>query len=422
MSAGPRVLIAGAGQAGVEAATVLRSAGFTGPVRVVGDEPAAPYQRPPLSKAHLSGTGALPLRGADFYRSKGIELTLGDRVVGIDRARQRVRLATGARPAYDRLVLALGAGPRRLPVPGADLAGVRELRTVADADALRADLTGPGRQLVVIGGGFLGLEVAAAARELGHDVTVLEAADRPLSRGVSATAAGHLAGVHADRGVRILTGAGVRALRGDRAGRVGSVELADGRLLPADVVLTAVGAVPRTGPAADAGLVVDDGIVVDADLRTCDPHVLAVGDCARVDGAGRLESVQNAVDQARHAATAILADFGAGPAPGRYRAVPTFWTTQHGQNLQIAGLPTGREDAVVVGDRAGGRFSVLLFDGGGLRAVESVNRPVDHMAARALLAAESGPSPVAAALPGYALMDDARARGLLGGPAQRRAG
>ena len=415
---GPRVLIAGAGCAGPEVATFLRSAGFNGPVRLIGDEPHAPYQRPPLSKAYLSGAAARPLRGADFYRSKGIELTLGERVAGIDRARRRVRLASGSWLDYDRLVLALGAAPRRLAVPGADLAGVRVLRTVGDADALRADLAGPSRRVVAVGGGFLGLEVAASARELGHDVTVVESAYRPLTRGVSATVAEHLVGVHADRGVRIVARAEVRAVHGDPAGRVGSIELDDGRLLPADVVLVAVGAVPRTGLAADAGLVVDNGIVVDPALRTSDPRILAVGDCARIAGAVRLESVQNAVDQARHAAAGICA----GAVPGGYRAVPTFWTAQYGHNLQIAGWPTGREDVVAVGDRPGGRFSVLLFDGDRLRAVESVNRPVDHLAARALLQTGLGPTPLTAALPGYTLMDDARSRGLLSGSAERRAG
>lgn len=413
-----RIVIAGAGQAGLEAAAFLRSAGFDGSIRLVGDEPVGPYQRPPLSKAYLSGTAGLPLRAAEFYRSKRIELSLGDPVSEIDRDARRVRLAGGSWLDYDRLVLALGAAPRRLAVPGADLTGVRLLRTVADADALRTDLAEPGRRVVAVGGGFLGMEVAATARELGHSVTVVETADRLLPRAVSTTTAAHLVGVHAERGVRIVTGVGVRALHGDPGRRVRSVELDDGTRLPADVVLVAVGAVPRTDLAAWAGLAVDDGIVVDPAMRTSDPAILAVGDCARPADGVRLESVQNAVDQAHFAVAGMCAV----AVPGDYRAVPTFWSAQYGENLQIAGWWAGHDSAVTVGDRARGRFSVLLFGGGQLRIVESVNRPMDHLAARALLEAGQGPTPRRAAAPGYALMDHARSSGMFGRAVIGRAG
>lgn len=421
-----QVVVAGAGQAGLQTAASLREFGFAGTIVLVGAESVPPYQRPPLSKSYLTGppgVDRVALRAPAFYRDRRIRLELDARVAEIDRAAARVRLSTGAWLRYDRLVCAFGAEPRQLDVPGADLDGVLTVRTVADADAVRSGLAVPGRRVVVVGGGFLGLELAAAVRDGDHAVTVVEAADRVLARVCSPAVAEHLAGVHRDRGTTVLTPLTVRALLDDDRGRVAAVELSDGRALPADLVLVAVGAVPRTGPAAAAGLVVEDGIVVDAALRTADPAVLAVGDCARFPGpdAGRtirLESVQNAVDQARFVAAGICD----GRAVGRYTELPWFWSAQFGENLQIAGLVTGGDQAVTVGDRAGGRFSVLGFAGDRLRSVESVNRPADHLAARRMLASGAGPSPVEAARPGYGLMDHARRAGLFDPAPDQRAG
>jgi 3-phenylpropionate/trans-cinnamate dioxygenase ferredoxin reductase component len=419
-----RVVVVGAGQAGLATAVALRARGFTGRVQLIGEERLAPYQRPPLSKAYLEGAvgaDAVTLRAHAFYERKRIELELGCRVAEIDRVDRRVGLADGRWLPYDRLVLALGATVRRPAVPGVDLAGVHTLRTVADADGLRAALDRPGRAVVAIGGGFVGMEVAATARKRGHAVTVVEMAERVLGRAVSPDTARHLTAVHERHEVRVATGARVKALCGDAEGRVHAVELADGTELPADIVVVGVGVAPTTGLAERAALTVRDGVVVDAALRTSDPRIMAVGDCANLPapdgGRIRLESVQNALDQAEFAAARICDGAGA----GSYRAVPAFWSAQFGENLQIAGLPTGGDAAVTVGERASGRFSTLLFAGTALRAVESLNRPADHLAARALLDAGAAPSPMQAAAPGYSLMEHARAAGVLGGPARSAA-
>ncbi|WP_410621818.1 NAD(P)/FAD-dependent oxidoreductase [Amycolatopsis sp. cmx-8-4] len=381
------VLVVGAGQSGFQAAASLRDRGFDGRVVLVGDEPGVPYQRPPLSKAYLAGTAGLEqlhLRGEDFFAEKGIEL-VDARVKSIDRAANRVHFDDDEELAYDHLVLATGARNRALPVPGADLPGVLALRTRDDADRLRASLS-EARDVVVVGGGFIGLEFASHA---GRPVTVVEAQDRLLNRVASPEISAYFASLHREAGHTVLLGQGVSALHGDS--RVREVELSDGTRLPADLVVIAVGVVPETALAEAAGLDIANGVVVDAHLRTSDPRIFAIGDCANFPcvqsgAATRLESVQNAVDQARCVAAALTGT------EEPYASLPWFWTDQSGAKLQIAGILDRADRTVVAGDREAGKFSVLSFSGDVLIAVESVNRPADHIAARRLFAADPHPA------------------------------
>jgi 3-phenylpropionate/trans-cinnamate dioxygenase ferredoxin reductase subunit len=390
------VVIIGTGQAGFQAASSLRQAGFEGTVTLVGEEAELPYQRPPLSKAFLKGEGEpseVHLRPGTFFEAKDITHVAGDRAEGIDREARTVELASGRTLEYDHLVLATGARPRKLPVPGCDLDGVLELRTLAQGQALRERL-GEGVRLVVVGGGFIGLELAASARERGAEVTVVEALDRTMARAVTPTTSAHFAALHAERGATILHEQTVAKITGD--GSVDGVELGDRTRIDADLVVVAVGIVPDVELAERCGLAVHDGIVVDETLRTSDPAVWAIGDCARYPSAQlgrpvRLESVQNATDHGRAVAAAITGQ----PAP--YEALPWFWSDQHDRKLQIAGLLHGHDTTVVRGDPAGDAYSVFCFEGDGLVCVESVNRMPEHMAARKLLAAGRTIDPDAAA-------------------------
>jgi 3-phenylpropionate/trans-cinnamate dioxygenase ferredoxin reductase subunit len=380
------VLVVGAGQSGFQAVASLRDRGFAGRVVLVGDEPGVPYQRPPLSKAYLAGTAGLEqlhLRGEDFFAEKDIELVAG-RAAKIDRAAAKVHLEDGRALDYDYLVLATGARNRTLPVPGADLPGVLTLRTRDDADRLRESLAGA-ENVVVAGGGFIGLEFASHA---GRPVTIVEAQDRLLNRVATPEISAYFAGLHRNAGHTVLLGQGVAAMHGDS--RVREVELADGTRLPADLVVVAVGVVPETSLAEAAGLPVRNGVVVDAHLRTADERIFAIGDCAnfpcvQAGAETRLESVQNAVDQARCVAAAITGT--AEP----YASLPWFWTDQAGAKLQIAGILSGADRTVVAGDPAVGKFSVLSFRDDVLIAVESVNKPADHIAARRLFTADPHP-------------------------------
>lgn len=395
------VVIAGAGQAGFQAALSLRQEGFQGRITLFSDEPGLPYQRPPLSKAYLLGkTGpeALSFRSEKFFADHGIALE-HDRVVAIDRTNRRVTLGSGAAAPYDHLVLAVGAHNRALPVPGGDLDGVLGLRTLADADMIRARL-GAAREVVVVGAGFIGLEFAAVAAALGRSVHVLELADRPMARALTVETSAFFARAHQAWGVRLDLGQGLARIMGDR-GRVAGIETTDGRKLPADLVVVGIGVLPNVALAAEAALDIENGIRVDSHLATSDPTISAIGDCAAFplpqgDAHVRLESVQNASDQAKSVAARLLGR------PAAYAPVPWFWSDQGDLKLQIAGLSTGYDTAVVVG--AGERSqSALCFRRGQLIAVESVNRAGDHVAARRLLARVPSLRPHEAAADGFDL-------------------
>ncbi|MFE7409669.1 NAD(P)/FAD-dependent oxidoreductase [Streptomyces laurentii] len=415
------VVVVGAGQAGVETAAALRARGFQGRVTLIGGEPPGPCHRPPLSKGYLTGdvpAADIALRPAEFFAAQDIDLLAGDRVVSIDRERHTVTLDSGLRVPYGALVLATGCRPRTLPVPGASLDGVSTLRGLADAEDLRRRLDGPPRRLVVVGAGFIGLEVAATARGLGHEVTVVEAQARALARALTPGMADRLVAEHRAQGVRVLLNQEVAALYGDDEGRVQAVELGGGRRIDADLVVVGVGVLPDTALATAAELLVGDGVVVDERLRTSDPDVYAVGDCARFPSphaAGRhlrLESVQNATDQAKYVAAALCGNGnGDGDGDGEsapYTAVPWFWSEQYALRLQIAGLTADHDETVTVGDRDGGRFSVFCFREERLIGVESVNRPADHGIARRLLATGTDLSPDTVRQPGFDLKTLAR--------------
>ena len=404
-----RVVIIGTGHAGVQVAEELRLAGHAGRITLVGDEPDLPYQRPPLSKEHLATSREpLPLRGEQFFVDRDVDLRTGVTATGIDRRSRTVRLSDGQEPAYDSLVLACGARNRSLSVPGSDLAGVHTLRTLADADAVRAAMA-RSRFALVVGAGFIGLEFAAAARAQSIAVTVVEAAPRPLSRALSPEMADHIADAHRRTGTDLRHGEAVARFVG-ADGRVSGAVGTSGTRYDADLVLVGIGVVPRVELALRAGLTVENGIVVDENLRTSDPDIYAVGDCASypdpVTGTRlRLESVQNATDQARHVGAAIV---GSGDAPG-YAELPWFWSHQGGLKLQIAGVRLPGDHSHVLGDPAGGRFSVCCYRNDRLVAVESLNRPADHMAARRLLADGRSPDPGRLADPGFSLKTFARA-------------
>lgn len=381
------VVIIGAGQAGVQVALSLRQKGHDGAITLIGEEAHLPYQRPPMSKAYLKGEMArdsLTLRPADALSGQEIALRLGTRVIWIDRAEHRVVTAREPVP-YDRLVLATGTRPRTLTLPGADLPGLFALRGIEDADALGAALLTSGN-VVIIGGGFIGLEVAATARAKGLSVTVVEAAPRVMARAVAPAVSAWFEVMHRGMGTTVLTGAGVAAIEG--TARVEAVVLANGARLPADLVLVGIGAVPNAELALAAGLSCPNGIAVDAQGRTVDPDIFAVGDCALhpnpyAGGPFRLESVQNAIDQAKAVAAALLGD----AAP--YDAVPWFWSDQGSAKLQTTGLPISPDSHVQRGDPDQGRFTVFHLRGGVMIAADSVNMPADHMAARRLVAARA---------------------------------
>ena len=392
------VVIVGGGQAGFQTAASLRTEGYLGPVTLLGEEAHLPYQRPPLSKAFLLGKqnqSQVLLRPDSFYRDHDIRWVAGETAVAIETHEHRVRLASGTAISYQTLVLAAGSRNRTLPVPGADLDGVCYLRTLSEAVEIKQRLE-QAQQVAVIGGGFIGLEVAASARTLGKAVTVMEALPRLMARVVAPVVSEFFRVSHTAQGVEVLLEAQVREIRGARLGRALEVVLQDGVTRPADVVVVGIGVVPNSELAQAAGLAVRDGISVDEFLRTEATDTYAIGDCAEyphsLAGARlRLESVQNAVDQAACVAKAI-----AGKA-APYGALPWFWSDQFDLRLQMAGLPAGHDRVVVRGQTESGKFSVFYFRGGRLCAVDSVNRPADHMAGRKLIAKETALTPEQAA-------------------------
>lgn len=401
MSAG--TVIVGAGQAGFQAAASLREHGYQEPIVLVGDEGVLPYQRPPLSKAYLLGEmdgERLLLRPRAFYETRKVELIFDDKARAIDRAAGRVTLASSRTLSFDHLVLALGARNRPLPVEGAQLDGVLYLRTARESDAIRAALTAA-QNIVVVGAGFIGLEIAAVAGKLGKRVTVLEALPRVMSRAVTPPVSDFYAQAHRDWGSELLLDAKLQRIDGV-GGRVTGVTLADGRKHVADLVLAGIGIVPNVELAQAAGLAVANGIVVDRQLRTADPRISAIGDCAAfpdpASGATiRLESVQNAVDQGRTVARRI-----AGHAED-YAAVPWFWSDQRDLKLQMVGLTAACDRTVLRGDPDSRAFSVFCFHGEKLIGIESVNRAADHVFGRRLLGAGETIAPDEAADAGFDL-------------------
>jgi 3-phenylpropionate/trans-cinnamate dioxygenase ferredoxin reductase component len=386
-----RIVIIGAGQAGLQTAESLRSEGYAGEVLMIGDEPRSPYQRPPLSKAYLLGEfseAQLTIRAPEALTRKNITLVSGVSVTAIDRAARQVRLTDGRAIDYAGLCLATGSRPRPLPVPGADLANVLPLRTLADTQAIAA-LLPQVQRIAVIGGGFIGLEFAAVARKLGKEVVVLEGADRLMSRAVTPMMSEFFRTLHVDHGVHIELNAAVSTLVGN-AGKVAAVRTADGRDFPADLVLVGIGILPNQELAQTAGLECDRGIVVDACSRTSDPAIVAAGDCTArrlPDGSLlRLESVQNAIEQGKSAAAALLGK------ERPFTATPWFWSDQYDVKLQMVGLSAGHDKTVLRGDPATRKFSAFHYRGETLLAVDSVNRPEDHMPARKLLDLGLSPS------------------------------
>ena len=378
-----RVVIIGAGQGGLQVAASLRQDGFQGQIALIGDEPGLPYQRPPLSKAYMKDGDAsrLALRPDSFFAENAVDYRPGVRAESVDRAAGHVRLADGTALPFDHLVLATGARNVVPPLPGLDLPGVHGLRGLADATALRAAMQGATRA-AVIGGGFIGLEFAAVARAAGVEVTVIEAADRLMSRAVTPPISQRFLEFHQGLGTDMRLDTLGRGVTGST--RAEGVKLADGRVIPADLVLLAVGVRPNIELAEAAGLAVANGIVTDHDLRSSDPRIFAIGDAANfpLDGhPTRLESVQAATDHARHVARVIT-----GGTPPPYAALPWFWSDQGPLKLQIAGLSTGWDATHALTDGDGATDTVLAFRDDRLIAVETVNQAGRHMAARKLLA------------------------------------
>ena len=377
-----KVLIIGAGHAGGSVAAFLRQYGHEGPIVLAGEEGAPPYQRPPLSKAWLKGEAdleALLLRPLSFYAEQNIDFRASVVAVAVDPAAKTVAFHDGSSETYDILVLATGSTARKLPVPGGDHPDLLELRTMKDAERLKAVL-GPGKRLAVVGGGYVGLEAAASARALGAEAVVIERAPRVLARVASETLSAFFTAQHRAHGVEILTDAEVVAVARD------GVSLADGSVVSADAVLVGVGALACDVQARSVGLTCGDGVVVDGEARTSDPAIFAVGDMTRrpipVHGGvhHRLESVPNALEQAKQAAAAIVGR--AGPTP----EVPWFWSDQYDVKLQIAGLPFDADRQVVRGDPTSSGFAVFHLNGDRIVCVEAVNAPPEFMAGKQLIA------------------------------------
>jgi 3-phenylpropionate/trans-cinnamate dioxygenase ferredoxin reductase subunit len=394
------IVIVGASQAGLQVAESLRAEGYDGPLVMVGDETHLPYQRPPLSKALLTGESTedrLILRGPDILARRNIELVTGVRVDAIDRATRSLRLSDGRHLAYRGLALTTGGRARALQIPGAGLAGVVTLRTIEDSRRIAAGIA-QATSVAVVGGGFIGLEIAAAARKAGKPVVVFEALDRLLARSSAPFVSDFFLALHTSYGVDVRLGTQVTALAGED--RVTGVTTTDGRTFPADLVVVGVGIIPNCELAQDAGIACERGIVVDDCSRTSDPAVVA-GDCTArrmPDGSLlRLESVQNAIEQGKSAAAALL-DRGR-----PFIAAPWFWSDQYDVRLQMAGLSAGHDRIVVRGAPEARKFSVFYFREGRLIAVDSVNRAPDHIAARKLLDAGRSPSFQQAADEAFAL-------------------
>jgi 3-phenylpropionate/trans-cinnamate dioxygenase ferredoxin reductase component len=380
------ILIAGGGHGGTQAATALRQYGFDGSIAIVSAEDAYPYQRPPLSKAYLEGAvdvGQILIRPASYWADHGIDLVRGRRIDAVDPAQRLVTTDDGAATKYRTLIWATGSTPRALDCPGWDLAGIHLVRSLSDVDRLRADLASASA-VVIVGGGYIGLEAAAVLRKLGKQVTVVEAFSRVLARVSADPISRFYQAQHEERGVELRMDSNVTGFEG-AGGQVRAIRLADGEVIPADVAIVSVGVVPSAEPLIVAGAIYDNGVLVDGQCRTSLPDVYAIGDCtasptAYADGAVvRLESVQNAVDQGSTVARRLSGKPEADP------AVPSFWSDQYDLRLRTIGLSHGYDDAVVRGDPTSRSFSVVYLKSGRVIAVDSVNAAKDFARGRALV-------------------------------------
>ena len=380
-----QVVIAGAGHAAGQVVASLKQKKYDGRIVLIGDESWLPYQRPPLSKKFLAGempAERLYFKPPAFYDDPDIEVRLNEEVVAVDRVGQAISTSSGDTISYTDLVLAVGSRVRRVETEGSDLAGVHYLRSIEDVNRIRADLDAA-ENVVIVGAGYIGLEVAAVARQLGNDVTVLEMAARVMSRVVSPEVSAFYQEQHAAHGVQLLMSTGLGSIVGDE--RVTAVTTDAGRNIPADMVVIGVGIMPNIELAAAAGLDIDDGIVVDARCRTVDEHIYAVGDCtfhpnAIYERSLRLESVHNALEQAKTAAANICGE------DIEYSQVPWFWSDQYDLKLQIAGLSDGYDEVVVRGDPANASFSCMYLRDGRLIACDAINAPRDFIQSKALIA------------------------------------
>ncbi len=399
-----KVVIVGAGHAAGQAVASLKQFQFAGQIVLIGDEPYYPYQRPPLSKKFLAGqleAERLYVKPASFYDDDRIDVRLDTRVDSIDRKAKQVTTAGGENIGYDKLILALGARARKVRVPGSELAGVHYLRGIADVERIRAKLS-KGKRLVIIGAGYIGLEVAAVCRELGLDVTVIEVADRVMSRVVSPNVSDFYQLEHANHGVKLLLSTGLAAFHGKH--RLKSVATDDEQIIPANLVVVGVGIVPNIEIAAAAGLDVADGIIVDDQCQTADPDVYAVGDCTSHPNSIygrrlRLESVHNALEQAKTAASNICGQ------EAHYSQVPWFWSDQYDLKLQIAGLSADYDQVVLRGEPASRSFACLYLKDGSLIAADAINAPRDFMQSKALIANHAVCDPAQLADTAIALKD-----------------
>lgn len=403
------VVIVGAGHAAGQVVASLLQKKFDGRIILLGEESWYPYQRPPLSKKFLAGempAERLYLKPQSFYDGPNIDVRLNTRVTAIDKAAQTVQTASGESIDYDYLVIATGSRPRKLTLPGTELGGIHYLRSIDDVVRIRADMDqfdrGDKSRIVIIGAGYIGLEAAAVASQLGHDVTVVEMADRVMSRVVSPELSRFYQGVHTKNGVRLRLSVGINGFGGEN--RVANVVLDDGEVLPADIVVVGIGIVPNIELAADAGLEVSNGVVVDDHCRTSDPHIYAVGDCTwhpnKLLGTElRLESVHNALEQAKTAASNICGD------DLSYAQVPWFWSDQYDLKLQIAGLSQGYDEVVIRGNMDEYSFACLYLREGRLVAVDAVNSPKDFIQSKALIASCANIDPVLLANTDVALKD-----------------
>ena len=396
------VLIVGAGHAGFQVAASLRQHGYAGRVCLINDEAHLPYQRPPLSKAYLKGSGGpetLMFRPEKFYADQRIEL-IGDRAVAIDRAARKLKLASGGALDYGHLVLATGARNRLIDIPNANLANVRYLRILDDSEDLRRRIAAS-KRVVVIGAGFIGLEFAATARIKGLEVDVLELASRVMARAVTAEVSDYFQARHKEAGIRVHLGVQATAIEA-KGEEVTGISLSDGRHIPADLVVVGVGVLPNVELAANAGLPVASGIIVNQHLLTSDNQISAIGDCAlfqspRFGGSLRLESVQNATDHGKCVAARLTGDDQV------YDGMPWFWSDQGDDKLQIAGLTTGYDQVVMRGDPAQKAFSAFCYRDGKLVGIESVNRAGEHMFGRRFLPMDRALPPEQAADPKFDL-------------------